>query len=99
MNWIKKKGKTLCPSGVYAEFDRKYNRLLSADQRVLDGDSVLLFLKVVDTKDRRELGSLLEDEAQPNVLVADWAAVKKACNRLDKCRQWLEETDVESLQP
>jgi hypothetical protein len=39
-------------------------------------------LKVVDTKDRRELGSLLEDETQPNGLV-------------DKRRQWQEEADVE----
>jgi hypothetical protein len=52
MNWIEKKGKILCASGVYVEFDRKYNRLPSADRRVLDGDKVLLFLKAVDTKDR-----------------------------------------------
>jgi hypothetical protein len=64
MNWIEKKGKNLCASGVYAEFDKKYNRLLSADQRVLDGDKVLLFLKMVDIKDRRELGSLLEARAE-----------------------------------
>jgi hypothetical protein len=52
MNWIEMKGKNLCVSGVYAEFDRKYNRLPSADQHVLDGDKVLLFLKAVDSKDR-----------------------------------------------
>ena len=62
MIWIEKKGKNLCASGVYAEFDQKYNQLLSVDQRVLNGDKVLLFLKAVDTKDRRELGSFLEDE-------------------------------------
>ena len=77
MTWIEKKGKNLCASGIYAEFDKKYNRLLSLDQRVLDGDKVLLFLKAMDAKDRRELGNLLEDETQPNGLVADWAAVKK----------------------
>ena len=32
MTWIKKKGKNLCASGVYAEFDQKYNRLPSVDQ-------------------------------------------------------------------
>ena len=48
------------------------------NQRVLDGDKVLLFLKAVDAKDRRELGNFLEDETQPNVLVADWTTVKKA---------------------
>jgi hypothetical protein len=98
MNWIEKKGKNLCASGVYAEFDQKYNRLLSVDQRILNGDKILLFLKAVDTKDRRELGSLLEDETQPNGLVVDWAAVKKACSRLDKRRQWIEEANVESTQ-
>ena len=44
---------------------------------------------MVDTKHRQELGSHLEDEMQPNGLVADWAAVKKAYNsRLDKRPQW-----------
>jgi hypothetical protein len=45
------------------------------------------------------LGSLLEDETQPNGLVTDWATVKKACNRLDKRRQWLEDADAETAQP
>ena len=31
MIWIEKKGKNLCVSGVYVEFDQKYNRLPSAD--------------------------------------------------------------------
>ena len=98
MTWIEKRGKNLCASGVYAEFDQKYNRLPSLDQRVLDGDKVLLFLKAVDAKDRRELGNFLEDETQPSGLVADWAAVKKACSRLDKRRQREEETNMESPQ-
>ena len=98
MNWIEKKRKNLCVPGAYAEFDQMYNRLPSADQRLLDGDKVLLFLKAVDAKDRRELGSLLEDEAQPNGLVSEWATVKKACNCLDKRHQWLEEIDEENAQ-
>ena len=62
---------------------------------ILDGDKFLLFLKAVDAKDWRELGNFLEDETQPNGLVADWEAVKKACSRLDKCRQREEETNME----
>ena len=88
----------MCVLGVHAEFDQKYNRLLSVDQRILDGDKVLLFLKAVDMKGWRELGSLLEDETQPNGFVADCAAVKKVCSRLDKRRQWQEETDMEDPQ-
>ena len=45
-------------------------------------------------KDRRELGTLLEDDTQANGLVADWVAVKRACNRLDKHRQWVDDTDL-----
>jgi hypothetical protein len=62
MNWIEKKGKNLCVSGVYAEFDQMFNRLPSGDECLLDGDKALLFLKAVDAKDRRALASLLEDE-------------------------------------
>ena len=98
MMWIEKKGKNLSTSGVYSEFDQKYNRLPSVDQRVLDGDKVILFLKAVDAKDRRELDNFLEDETQPNGLVADWAAVKKACSRLDKRRQREEENNMENPQ-
>ena len=56
MNWIEQKEKNMCAFRVYAEFDQMYNLLPTADQRLLDGDKVLLFLKVVDTKDRRGIG-------------------------------------------
>jgi hypothetical protein len=98
MNCIERKGKNVCVSGAYAEFDQLYNQLPSADQHLLDGDKVLLFLKAVDVKDRLELGNLLEDETQTNGLVSDWTLVKKTCNHLDKGCQWLEETDVENVQ-
>ena len=32
MIWIEKKGKNLCASVVYVDFDQKYNRLLCVDQ-------------------------------------------------------------------
>jgi hypothetical protein len=50
MNWIQKKGKNLPALGEYAKFNQKYNKLPSADQRLLDGDKVL-FLKEVNTND------------------------------------------------
>ena len=75
-----------------------YNRLPTADQRLLDGDRVFLFLKVVDMKERREFSSLLEDEKQSNDLVTDWAVVKRACNYLENCQEWLDEANIESMQ-
>mgnify|MGYP000300034904 CR=1 FL=1 len=46
---------------------------------------VFLFLKAIDIKEWRDLGLLLENE---DGLISDWAAVKRACGRFDKCRQW-----------
>ena len=40
------------------------------------------------------MGTLLEDDTQANGLVVDWIAVKRACNRLDKRGQWVDDTDL-----
>ena len=69
-------------SRVYNEFDQMFCRLANTDQVLLEEDKTLYFLKAVDMKDRRELGTLLEDDTQANGLVADWITVKRACNRL-----------------
>ena len=95
MKWIEKKGKNLNALGVYNEFDQMYNRLPSTDQMFLEGDKVLYFLKAIDMNDRWELGSLLEDETQSNGLIADWVAVRRACDRFDKRRRWLDDSDME----
>jgi hypothetical protein len=51
IKWLEKIVKNLSVSGVFAGLDRMYYRLPSADQRLLDGDKVLLFLKAVDAKE------------------------------------------------
>ena len=94
MKWIEKKNKKMSASRVYDEFDQMFSRLPNTDQVLLEEDKTLYFLKAVDMKDRRELGTLLEDDTQANGLVADWIAVKRACNRLDKRRQWVDDTDL-----
>ena len=84
MKWIEKKNKKMSASKVSDEFDQMFSRLLATDQALLEEDKTLYFLKPVDMKDRRELGTLLEDDTQENELVADWVAVKQACNKIDK---------------
>ena len=79
---------------VYDEFEQMFSHLPATNQVLLEEDKTLYFMKVVDMKDRRELGTLLEDDTQANGLVADWVAVKRACNRLDKCCQWVNDTDL-----
>ena len=48
----------------------------------------------MNAKDRRELGSLLEDEAQPNGLITDWVEVRRACDQFDKSCRWLDDSDM-----
>ena len=47
---------------MYDEFDQMFSRLPNTDQVLLEKDKTLYFLKAVDMKDRRELGTLLEDD-------------------------------------
>ena len=94
MKWREKKNKKMSASRVYDEFDQMFSRLPNTDQVLLEEDKTLYFLKAVDMKNRRELGTLLEDDTQANGLVADWIVVKRACNRLDKRRQWVDDTDL-----
>ena len=75
MKWIEKKSKKMSASRVYDKLDQMFSQLPATDQVLLE-DKTLYFLKVVDMKDRRELGTLLEDDTQVNGLVA----VKRACN-------------------
>ena len=60
----------------------------------LEGDKVLYFLKAIDMNDRWELGSLLEDETQPNGLITNWVVVRKACDQFDNRRRWLDDSDM-----
>ena len=71
-----------------------YNRLLSTEQMLVEGDKNLYFLKVVYVKDRWELGSLLEDKTQTNSLIMHWVAIRRACNRFDKHCRWLDDSDM-----
>ena len=57
---------------------------------------MLLFLKLVDVKDERELGLLLENE---DGLIVDWAIVKTTCERFHKRRQWDNESTSSKVTP
>ena len=81
-------------SKVYDEFDEMFSRLPAIDRVLLEEDNTLYFLKAVDMKDRRELGTLLEDDTQANELVTDRIVMKQACNMLDKRCQWVDDTDL-----
>jgi hypothetical protein len=47
-------------------------------------DKVMLFIQVVDVKDIRDLGPLLEDLDDVNGLTTDWDIVRQACSQMCK---------------
>ena len=59
MKWIEKKNKKMSALRVYDEFDQMFSRLPNT---LLEEDKTLYFLKAVDMKDRRELGTFLKDD-------------------------------------
>ena len=59
IKWIEKKNKKMSASRVYDEFDQMFSRLPNT---LLEEDKTLYFLKAVDMKDRRELGTFLKDD-------------------------------------
>ena len=89
MDWVESSNKELSASATLHEFEQRFDRLPALDKTILDSNKVLLFIKSVDEKDRRDLGLLLENDEG---LISDWAAVKRACGRFDKRRQWDNET-------
>ena len=47
--------------GTLQEFNQRFTCVVVVDKTILDSSKVLLFLKAVDVKDRRDLGLLLEN--------------------------------------
>ena len=50
----------------------------------MDSTKVLLFIKLVDVDDRRDLKLLLEDD---DGVISEWAAVRRACGSFDTHQQ------------
>ena len=62
-----------------------FTRLSELDRMMLDTNKVLLFIKVVDARDREKVGLLFETD---DGLTTFWAIMKRVCNRFDKRRKW-----------
>jgi hypothetical protein len=85
MEWVETPGKGRSASALLQEFEERFARLSALDRTVLDTSRVLLFVKLVDARDREKIGLLLETD---DGLTADWAVVKRVCARFDKRRDW-----------
>ena len=88
MDWVETLGKGRNALVLLREFEERFARLSVLDRTVLDMSRVLLLVKVVDARDRDQVGLLLEMDEE---LMVDSAGVKRACARFDKRREWDEE--------
>ena len=62
MNLVESTNKELSVSATLHEFEQRFDHLPALDQTILDSRKVLLFIKAVDVKARRDLKLLLEDD-------------------------------------
>ena len=85
MEWVESPGKGRNASVLLREFEEHFARLSVLDRTILDTSRVLLFVKSVDESDWDQVGALLETD---DGLTTDLAAVKRACGRFDKRREW-----------
>jgi hypothetical protein len=62
MAWVENPGKGRSTTMLLQEFEKRFARLSTLDQTVLDTSRVLLFVKAVDALDREKVGLLLETD-------------------------------------
>ena len=60
-DWVETSEKGLKVLDVFSAFESQFGRLSTRDQAILAHDKVIMFLRVVDVRDRKDLGVLLED--------------------------------------
>ena len=85
MEWVETPEKGRNASVLLQEFEERFARLSALDRTILDTIRVLMSVKLVDARDREQVGLLLDDG-----LTADWAVVKRVCGRFDKRRDWVD---------
>ena len=91
--WVDLPHKGMKVLDVLCEFESKFNRLSTRDQTVLQAEKVIMFLRAVDIRDRKDLGVLMENTTTDSGLVETWAEVKEIVTRYNKRRQWLGEDE------
>ena len=72
--------------GAFREFEHRFAQLSDRDQRLVEADKVLLFLKSVNEKGRMAILPELEDDEGKYGLTEDWNEVERVCRQHDERR-------------
>ena len=60
---------------VFLAFESRFGRFSARDQAILTPDKVIMFLRAMDIRDRKDLGVLLEDTTTKSALTDTWENV------------------------
>ena len=69
---------------AFIEFECHFVQLSEWDQGLVGLDKVLLFVKLIDRKERKSIGIQLDDDDGANGLTEDWDEVKRICQQHDE---------------
>ena len=72
---------------MFSAFESRFGRLFARDQAILVPDKVIMFLRAVDVRDRKDLGVLLEDTTTESGLTETWESVRDIVARYTKTGQ------------
>ena len=84
---------------VFSAFENLFGRLSARDQAILTPDKVIMFLRAVDVRDRKDLGVLLEDTTTESGLIDTWENVSDIITRYTKRGQWLASEEKRVSEP
>ena len=98
-DWVETSGKGLKVLEVFSTFESRFGRLSARDQTILAPDKVIMFLRAVDVRDRKDLGVLLEDTTTESGLTETWESVRDIVARYTKRGQWLANEEKRVSEP
>ena len=69
---------------AFLDFERRFSKLSEREQRLVGVDKVMLFVKLIDRRERMAIGLKLEEDDGANGLIEDWSKVESVCQLHDK---------------
>ena len=85
LDWVKQQpSKSLGPTKVLKDFEKKYNQLPMAERHLLDARKAKLFLRAVDDVLEDRLLLLLGDQTIESGFINDWMRIEKTVTLIAK---------------
>ena len=98
-DWVETPDKGLKFIDVFSAFESRFGSLSVRDQAILVPDKVIMFLRAVDIRNRKDLGVLLEDMSTESGLTEAWENVQDIVTRYTKRGQCLANEENRVLEP